>query len=315
MNNKNKFLGTITDGDVRRSLIKNYTLNSSLKNAVNYNAYRANVNSNKEEIRKKMKEMKISYIPVLDNKKRIIDIYSIDKEEKKINNNLFFIFCGGRGERLKPITNLIPKPMIKIGDKPLLEHIILRAKKDGFYNFIISIFYKKEIIKKYFKNGEALGVKISYIEEKKPLGTAGSLGLIKKNTNLPILICNGDVFSKINFESLLRYHNNNKSNFTIVTAEHNVQNSFGILKLRKNKVISFNEKPMNKSTICTGVYVMESRILSKIKKNTKLDMPDLIKNLILSKNKILSYPIFESWIDIGNQENFKKAKLENKQKI
>ena len=114
-------------------------------------------------------------------KKKIIGIYNINDEERKKNKNLFFIFCGGKGERLKPITNFIPKPMIKIADKPLLEHIILRAKEDGFYNFVVSVFYKKEIIKRYFKNGKNLGVKISYIEEKKPLGTAGALGLIKKN--------------------------------------------------------------------------------------------------------------------------------------
>jgi dTDP-glucose pyrophosphorylase len=311
VNNKKEFLGTVTDGDIRRSLIKNYTLNSSLRNTINYNAYSVDTKANKEKIKKRMKERKILYVPILDKKKKIIGIYNINDEERKKNKNLFFIFCGGKGERLKPITNFIPKPMIKIADKPLLEHIILRAKEDGFYNFLVSVFYKKEIIKKYFKNGKNLGVKISYVEEKKPLGTAGALGLIKKNNNLPILICNGDVLSKINFDSLVKYHNKNKSNFTVVTSEHNIQNPFGTIKLKKNKVIAFNEKPINKSTICTGIYVIDYKILSKIKKNIRLDMPDLIKNLILNKNKIFSYPIFESWIDIGTHENFNKAILKN----
>ena len=168
-------------------------------------------------------------------------LYSANDNVNEYKKNSFFIFCGGRGERLKPITNFIPKPMIKIANKPLLEHIILKAKEDGFSNFIISVFYKKKIIKDYFKKGKNLGVKITYIEEKKPLGTAGALSLIKKQNNLPIIICNGDIMSKIDFQSLLNYHNKNKSNFTVATSEHNIQNPFGTIKLNKNRITSLQE--------------------------------------------------------------------------
>ena len=309
VNSKKEFLGTITDGDIRRALIKNYSLKSNLKNIINYKALKLDEKINKKIVIKKMKEREILYIPVLNHKKQIISIHSANDEDQERKKNIFFIFGGGRGERLRPITNTIPKPMIKIADKPLLEHIILKAKKHGFFNFAISVYYKKKIIKDYFKNGNNLGVNISYIEERKPLGTAGALSLLKKNSNLPVVICNGDLMSKINFESLLSYHNNNKSNFTAVTSEYNVQNPFGTIKLKKNKIIALKEKPINKSIICTGAYVIDEKMLNNIKKNSRLDMPDLIKSLIVNKNKVLSYPIFEPWLDIGTHENYKKANL------
>jgi dTDP-glucose pyrophosphorylase len=312
INNKKEFLGTITDGDIRRALIKNYSLKSNLKNIINYKALRLDQKINKMTVIRKMREREIQYIPILDNKKNIINIHLANDQVQEKKKNIFFIFGGGRGERLKPITNTIPKPMIKIANKPLLEHVILKAKEDGFFNFAISVYYKKKIIKDYFKSGKNLGVNISYIEEKKPLGTAGALSLLKKNNNLPIVICNGDLMSKINFDSLLAYHNKNKSIFTAVTSEHNIQNPFGTIKLKKNKIISFKEKPINKSIICTGAYVMDPKMLNKIKKNLKLDMPDLIKKLIFYKNKVLSYPIFEPWLDIGTHENYKQANLKKK---
>ena len=309
--NKKEFVGTITDGDIRRSLIKNYSLKTNLKNIINYKPLILGPKGDKKKILKKMKEREILYIPIIDQKKRIVGLYSANDNLKEYKNNSFLIFGGGRGERLKPITNFIPKPMIKIANKPLLEHIILKAKEDGFTNFIISVFYKKKIIKDYFKNGKNLGVKITYIEEKKPLGTAGALSLIRKENNLPIIICNGDIMSKINFQNLLSYHNKNKSSFTVVTSEYNVQNPFGTIKLNKNRITEFKEKPINKSIICSGAYVMDVKFLDKLKKNSRLDMPDLIKKLINDKNKVLSYPIFEPWIDIGTHDNYKKAKLKN----
>lgn len=309
VNSKKEFLGTITDGDIRRALIKKYSLKLNLKNIINYKALRLDKKTNQKIVIKKMKEKEILYIPVLNHKKQMINIYSANDQDKEKKKNTFFIFGGGRGERLRPITNTIPKPMIKIADKPLLEHIILKAKNDGFFNFVISVYYKKKIIKDYFKNGKKLGVNISYIEEKKPLGTAGALSLLKKNNNLPVVICNGDLMSKINFESLLSYHNNNGSNFTAVTSEYNFENPFGAIKLKKNKIIALKEKPINKSIICTGAYVIDKKMLNKIKKNSRLDMPDLIKSLIIDKNKVLSYPIYEPWLDIGTHENFEKANL------
>lgn len=314
INSNKEFVGTITDGDIRRSLIKNYSLNTNLKKIINYKALKLDQKSNKTKIVKQMREREISYIPIIDEKKKIINVFSNKHDEYDLKENIFFIFGGGRGERLKPITNLIPKPMLKIANKPLLEHIILKAKEYGFYKFVISVYYKKKIIKDYFKNGKNLGVKISYIEEKKPLGTAGALSLIKKENNLPIIICNGDLMSEINFQSLLNYHNKNKSDFTAVTKEHNIQNPFGTIKLRNKKIIAFKEKPINRSFICTGAHVMDIGILKNFKKNSRIDMPDLIKDLIYKKKKVLSYPIFEPWIDIGTYENYKKAKLKNKNK-
>ena len=211
--------------------------------------------------------------------------------------------AGGFGKRLLPLTKKTPKPMIKIGNKPIMQHIIENGASVGFNNFFISVNYLKKKIENYFGSGEKFGINISYIKEKKPLGTAGSLALLNDNNKLPIVVVNGDTVTGINFKNLISYHKKNKSHFTIVTNMERKKRQLGIIETKSNRVTNIVEKPIITTKINTGIYVINKDLLKYIKKNKFLSMTDLIKKIIKKKKKILSFPIYESWEDLGTINN------------
>ena len=211
--------------------------------------------------------------------------------------------AGGFGKRLLPITKNIPKPMIKVGNKPILEHIINRAKYNGFDNFVISVHYLSKKIIKYFGDGKKLNVKIKYIIEKKPYGTAGALRFLKEKTSLPVVVCNGDVLSNINFNSLLNFHKQNKSDMSVVIRSLVSKNPFGMVKLKNNKIIGFEEKKDLVMHINAGIYVINQKLLKLISTKKKTDMSDYILLLIKNKKRIHSFMLNDNWIDIGTKEN------------
>ena len=219
--------------------------------------------------------------------------------------------AGGFGTRLRPLTNKLPKPMIKINGEIILEKIINSFKVNGFKDFYISTFYKSEKIIKYFKDGTKFDVKIKYLREKKPLGTAGSLSLLPKNERGPILIANGDVLTRMDPNLLLEFHTNQKNDLTVATINYNHQLPFGSIKIKNNHISELIEKPVTTHKINAGIYVINRNIYSKLKYNKSLSMTDLISKLILKKNKIGVFPIYESWDDIGDRNKLIKLNKEN----
>ena len=216
--------------------------------------------------------------------------------------------AGGLGKRMRPLTNKKPKPMLKINGVPILEKIILNFRDHGFKNFIISTYYKSKIISDYFKKGQKLQVNIDYINEKKPLGTAGSLSLLPKKIIEPIIVANGDVLTKLNPSILLDYHQHNKFDFTVASINHTYQLPFGSIDIKNNKIFNLEEKPNTVYKINAGIYVISSKIFKKMKKNINISMTNLIKTLILKKKNVGAFPIYENWDDIGNKETYKKLK-------
>lgn len=304
---KNRFLGTITDGDIRRLLIKGYSLETKIINILKKKYITSSNQSSDKEIYNIMKKHSINCVPILDKKNAIQDIRYLYQFHNKTFKNFFIIMAGGKGTRLMPLTKKIPKPMIKIQEKPILEHIILNAKNEGFENIILSINYLGKLIKKYFRNGKKFGVNISYLTESKPLGTCGSLSLIKKKLVNPIIVCNGDLISNIKFSELMDFHNRNKADITVVTKPYETINPFGVVKLNNNRIVDIEEKPSIKSNIIVGTYVLNSNILKFLKKNKKIDMTDFLKNLSKKNKKILTFPLYESWADIGNPKDLANA--------
>lgn len=312
LNYKKKLVGSITDGDLRRSFLKGIQIHDFVSTAMNKNPkFVFNNELNKsEKIIFYLKKKKITYLPILNKKKKIVDII-IDKELDERDtekNNIFVIMAGGAGKRLRPLTNFIPKPMIKIGKKPIIQYIIENALFSGFSNIYITVNYLRNKIQKYFKDGSKFGVKINYIIENRPLGTAGSLSLVKNSNNKPIIVVNGDTVTDINFRNLLQYHNSHNSDLTIATNFEREQKQTGIIYTKKEKVIDIIEKPILTSKINTGIYVVNKSIIKLIKKNTFFNMTDLIKKSIKAKRRVLSFPIYESWEDIGTLKNLKKIK-------
>ncbi|MDA9814656.1 sugar phosphate nucleotidyltransferase [Candidatus Pelagibacter sp.] len=293
---KQKLLGTLSDGDIRRALLKNLNLNDSIQKIMNKSPKYVNLNTKEETINKFYKNFKIKDIPLLDNNGKLLDI--ISKNSEKLDN-LIYIIAGGRGKRMMPLTKYNPKPMLEYMGVPILERILLKIKSEGFNNVTISINYLGKKIEKYFQKGENLGLKINYLKEKKEMGTAGSLHkLMNYENNLPIIVTNADLFTNLKLKDLLHYHNENKSDFTVATKEHHYQNPFGVIVNKGKKVLKISEKPTYNFNINAGVYCINKDLLKFIKNNTYLDMPNLINKLIKNKKKIFIFPLHEDWKDL-----------------
>lgn len=301
-----KLLGCITDGDIRRGLLKTGDLNYKVIDFMNHNPKFLFDHERKNSI--KMLNNTITALPIVNSFNIIIDIVFLSdeeiKEEKKKESSLkdvsVIIMSGGKGTRLYPYTKILPKPLIPIGDTPILERIINRFREFGVLNFYITVNYKKEMIKSYF-NDLSPDYNICFIEENKPLGTAGSIQLIQDKFNLPVFITNCDTLINIDYDKLLNFHIKSGNDLTIVSALKNVIIPYGVLHSQENGLLkSLEEKPKLSYFINTGFYVLNPILIKKIPKNVIFHMTDLIEMLMKEGFQIGTYPISEdSFLDMG----------------
>ena len=304
-----KILGTISDGDIRRGFLKGQNLEFSIKSILNKNPFTVSEDISESAIKELMLLNKIQQIPVINKSNQIVGLHLWDNlKTSSRENNLMVIMAGGEGKRLRPYTYNCPKPLLKVENKPILEHIILRAKKRGFCEFIISINYLGDMIEDYFKDGERHGVKISYVRESNPLGTAGALYLIKKRIQNPFIVTNGDVLTDINYDDLLKFHIEHKAAGTMAIRKYTFKNQFGVVKVKGLNIIDFEEKPEITSFINAGVYVLSPQTLSLIESGEQIDMPQLFTRLKCKNDKIIAYPIHEKWMDIGRPSDLESLK-------
>ena len=227
-------------------------------------------------------------------------------------HNPVFLMAGGFGKRLHPMTNDTPKPLLKVGDKPILEMILKQFIDAGFHNFYISTHYKAEMIREYFGNGDKWNVSIQYIHEEKPLGTAGALGLLPKDLlELPILVMNGDLLTKVNYKHLLDFHIEQGGEATMCAREYDIQVPYGVVEVEEQRVKSIIEKPVHKFYINAGIYVLNSAKVKSIDGDSYLDMPNLLNKLVSDNDENIGmFPIHEYWLDIGRMDEFQQAQSE-----
>jgi dTDP-glucose pyrophosphorylase len=306
-------IGVITDGDIRRSLIKHKSLEIDALKIMNKNFRSAHKDDKKKFIEAELKQYDIQQIPIIDDENRVVGLrsFSTNIEVKKLPNTLV-IMAGGFGKRLKPYTDSVPKPMVHIDGKPILEHIIDNAKLYGFHKFTICIFHLGEIIKDYFDNGSNHNIQIDYIEENEPLGTGGALSLIDE-VNEPFIVTNGDVITDIEYSKLLRYHKKNKAVATMAVKRHEIKNPFGVVNLNSNgSIVGFDEKPSYVSYVNAGVYAFNPEVLDLLNKNEHINTPDIFLRLISQNFKVIAFPVHEQWVDIGTPEVLKAIKKNDK---
>jgi dTDP-glucose pyrophosphorylase len=303
VNSKNKLIGSITDGDIRRALVKKISLNDNVKKI--YNIRPLYLYKNKQIDVKILKRKDITCIPVVNQKMKIVDVIKTN-HQSKIKTAL--IMAGGFGKRLLPLTLKKPKALIRFKNKTLIEHLIIKLKKNGFKNIFVSIHYLGKQIERKLKNGKKLGVKIFYIKEKKPLGTAGSLAFLKKYVCDNFLVINCDVNINIDFQKIIDFHIRRKSDLTIIAKLKTAKINFGIIKIGRNfSVNSILEKPTFTNFINTGVYIFNKSVKKILQKNLYLDMDNLISKMLLNKKyKVIAYPIFEDWHDLGSHSSLSK---------
>lgn len=308
IDDNNELRGTITDGDIRRSILKGISLDCSIDKIVHYNPICANVHMTRDDIKDLFIKKAVKEIPIVNDENILVDIISIQDillpEGKK---NPVIIMAGGLGTRLKELTQEIPKPMLKVGQDPMLQHIINNFKQYGYNKILISVNYKAEIIENYFQNGYAHGVKIEYIREHKRLGTAGGIRLAKEYLDTPFFVINGDIFTNLNVESMMGFHIENKFDITVGTRKHSFQIPYGVIQVEDNNIKELKEKPVIDYFINAGVYCLSPNILKYIPEDEYFEITDLINICIKNNMKVGSYEIDEYWMDIGRLEDYNKV--------
>lgn len=308
LNNDNTLYGILTDSDTRRALLEGYSLDDKIYHLIQTEPIIAYENSKKDDIVKLALKHSVYEIPILNSQNQVVKIESISKLlSKKTKTNEIILMVGGLGTRLRPLTDTIPKPMLKVGAKPILQIIIERFVKQGFCNFTLCTGYKSEVIESFFKDGSKFGANIKYVKESKRLGTAGALGLINESLKEPFVVMNGDILTEISFDSFLEFHIKKQAIATMGVREFEYQVPYGVVETKDGFITQITEKPLERYLVSAGVYVLNPEILKQILKNTYLDMPNLFLNLLQQGQKTSYFPINDYWIDIGRHEEYERA--------
>lgn len=305
----NKVLvGTISDGDIRRGLLKGLDLTSAIDSIVHGDALVVPSDLSREVVLQLMKANKIQQIPVVNESMHVIGLHLWEQINAPLARaNIMVIMAGGKGTRLHPQTENCPKPLLPVGGKPVLEHIIDRAKIEGFSHFILAVHHLGHMIEEYFGNGDAFGVKIEYIREESPLGTAGALSLLDPLPNSAFVVTNGDVLTDIHYGELLDFHIQHNATATMAVRVHEWQNPFGVVQTEGVEITGYEEKPLSRTYINAGVYVLQPSVIGILTKSVPYDMPSLFGLIQENEMRTIAYPIHEPWVDIGRPNDFLRA--------
>lgn len=302
-----KLLGTITDGDIRRALLKGLSLDDSVETVVHFNPVSIKNDMTKEEIKDIFIKKALKVIPIVNENNAVIDLITInDILLPSGKENQVIIMAGGLGTRLKDLTKEIPKPMLKVGQDPMLQHIINNFKQYGYNKMLLSVNYKSEIIENYFQDGFAYGVKINYIKETRRLGTAGGIKLAKNYIDNPFFVINGDIFTNLNVENMMRFHMENNYDITVGTRKHSFQIPYGVIDFEDNNIIALQEKPIIEYLINGGIYCVNPDLIDYIPDDEYFEITDLINICIKNGRRVGSYEIKDYWMDIGKIEDYNK---------
>lgn len=300
--------GTVTDGDIRRAILKGISLESNIQLIMNANPTTESVNYKKTQLLDIMKHKQLRQIPIVDKDFRIVDLVTIDELiQEEVYDNWVVIMAGGLGSRLGGLTRDCPKPLLTVGGKPILETITESFKENGFRNFFFSVNYKADMIERHFGDGSNFNINIKYLREKERLGTAGALGLLPSKPDKPIIIMNGDLLTKVNFQQMLDYHVQHEAMATMCVRDYSYQVPYGVVHIENNKLKCIEEKPVQNFFVSAGVYILEPDALQYIPVDQYFDMPSLFETLLQHKQATNIFPIREYWIDIGQKDDFDRA--------
>ncbi|MFT9494668.1 nucleotidyltransferase family protein [Anaerosolibacter sp.] len=308
---QNKLIGTLTDGDLRRAILKDYRLEEKIEEIIHENPISANVYMNRDEIKDIFIRKAIRHLPITDETGVICDLISInDILLEKGKDNAVIIMAGGLGTRLRDLTKEIPKPMLKVGQYPILHHIINNFKQYGCNKMFISVNYKSEIIENYFQDGYAHGVKINYVKEHKRLGTGGGIRLAKEYIQKPFFVINGDIFTNVNLEEMMNFHENSGYDITVGTRKHSYKIPYGVINTEGHQIIDIQEKPEIDYLINAGIYCLNPAVIDYIPEDEYFEITDLINTCIQQNHKIGSYEIKDYWMDIGQVNDYYRVNEE-----
>lgn len=301
-------LGTLTDGDIRRGLLRGLDLNSSIDQIIFRDPLVVPPQLNRDTVLQLMQANKIHQLPIVDETRKVMGLHLFEELIVPTKRpNLMVIMAGGRGTRLLPHTENCPKPLLPVSGKPMLEHIIERAKAEGFQHFVLAIHYLGHMIEDYFGDGSRFQVQIDYLREKSPLGTAGAISLLSPRPDAPFLVTNGDVMTDIRYSELLDFHCRHSASATMSVRLHEWQHPFGVVHTKGVDIVGFEEKPIARSHINAGIYVLEPNVLDVLKSQEHCDMPTLFNRLQEKSARTIVYPMHEPWLDVGRTDDLEKV--------
>lgn len=304
-----KLLGTVTDGDIRRALLADANMQDPAVQVMSSSPVVVEDLVSREHRLKLMNQHDLTAIPVVDADRRVIGLETLHHAmQPQQHDNPVFIMAGGFGTRLQPLTDHCPKPMLRVGDKPMLEHLIDQFINFGFHNFYISTHYLPEVIHGYFGDGGRWNVNIQYVHEDAPLGTGGALGLLPKNRpDLPLVMMNGDVLTKLDYAKLLHHHEKHRFDATLCVREDEHRVPFGVIETEDLLIKSMVEKPTYHYKINTGIYVLNPEIIASVGAGQRIDMPTLLDQHRAAGRRIGTYTCHDYWLDIGQMKDYQKA--------
>jgi dTDP-glucose pyrophosphorylase len=303
-----RLVGTVTDGDIRRALLRGASLEVKAVEVMNATPTRAHVSQERESILALMKTRGLHHIPIVDEAGNIVGLEVYDELlTTPKRDNIVVLMAGGLGSRMRPLTNGCPKPLLRLGDRPILEHIVESFVGHGFCRFYIAVNYLGEMIEAHFGDGSRWGADIRYIREPKPLGTAGALSLLPERPAQPVLVMNGDLLTKVNFNHLIEFHETHAVSATMCVRNYEYQIPYGVVAVDDHRLVAIEEKPHQRCFVSAGIYVLSPDAIDTLDPESYLDMPSLFENLIRAGRPTAAFPVGEYWLDIGRIEDFERA--------
>ncbi len=305
-----KLIGTLTDGDVRRGLLRGETLASPIVNIANLTPTFGTESETEIVWKQHIKRKSLRHLPIVNSQQNLIGLYYHKTQQTLQIKNPVVLMLGGLGMRLRPLTETLPKPMLPVGNQPILETIVKHIAEQGFTEFYFCINYLGEKIRQYFGNGSEWGINITYIEEDKPMGTAGALSLLPVLSETPMIVMNGDLLTKVDFRALLKFHIKHQNSVTTCVREHSHQVPYGVIEMEGQLITQLVEKPIYRYFVNAGIYCLDSRLASKIPKEQFYDMPTLVEDEQKKEHKTGGFPLTEYWMDIGHIPDYEQAQTD-----
>lgn len=303
-----RLAGTVCDGDIRRGLLKGLDLDSPIESVLYRSPMVVPSSMSRDLVMQLMAANKIHQVPIVDERRLVLGLHLWDDIVAPVTReNSMVIMAGGKGSRLRPQTESCPKPMLPVAGKPMLEHIVERAKAEGFTRFVLAVHYLGNMIEDYFGDGCKFGVHIDYLREDKPLGTAGALSLLSPRPELPFVVTNGDVMTDIRYGELLDFHLRHGAAATMAVRVHEWQHPFGVVRIDGVDIVGFEEKPVARTHINAGVYALAPETLDCMQVNDVCDMPSLFERIQGLGTRTVAYPMHEPWLDVGRPDDLKLA--------
>ena len=304
-----KLIGTLSDGDIRRALLQGYPLDSPLKLHVNQGCFSVSPDENRVKVLDIMQARRFAQVPIVNDEGTVIGIHLLhDILGQKERPNWAVIMAGGKGARLRPYTEHLPKPMLKVAGRPILERIILHLVSHGIKHIFISVNYLAHIIEDFFTDGSHYGCRIEYLREKEILGSGGALSLLPKSPKHPLLLMNGDLIMDVNIAGMFDFHEKHDFHATMGVAPYSHEVPYGCVTIENNQLIALEEKPLLQQIVNAGIYVLSPKAVAAIPASTFYPITDLFNEALTQDKLCGTYQVGNEWLDIGHPQELKQAR-------